>query len=50
MKEILEIPNSEVIERLKSLGTAIYRTDEMGEISIKTNCIKITTMVNNNKK
>ena len=43
-------PNSEVIERLKSLGTAIYRTDEMGEISIKTNCIKITTMVNNNKK
>jgi len=43
-------PNSEVIERLKSLGTVIYRTDEMGEISIKTNCIKITTMVNNNKK
>ena len=43
-------PNLEVIERLKSLGTATYRTDEMGEISIKTNCIKITTMVNNNKK
>ena len=30
-------PNDEVIERLKIYGTKIYRTDEMGEISIIVN-------------
>lgn len=33
-------------------GTKVYRTDEMGEININVNnnCIKITTLVNNNNK
>lgn len=30
-------PNNEVIERLKVLNCDIYRTDEMGEISLKIN-------------
>ena len=30
-------PNDEVIERLKSIGSKIYRTDEMGEIMITIN-------------
>ena len=42
-------PNKEVLERYESLNSQIYRTDECGEITI-TNCIKITTQVNNNRK
>ena len=30
-------PNEEVLNRLESLGTKIYRTDERGEIVIKVN-------------
>lgn len=30
-------PNDDVIERLKNLGSKIYRTDQMGEISIVIN-------------
>ena len=30
-------PNKNVLERLESLGTKIYRTDESGEISILVN-------------
>ena len=41
--------NKEVLERYESLNSQIYRTDECGEITI-TNCIKITTQVNNNRK
>lgn len=41
-------PNIEVIERLKSIGAEIYRTDKMGEIIIKVNKkgeIKIRTCI-----
>lgn len=34
---LFDHPNDDVIERLKILNTKIYRTDEMGEISIKVN-------------
>ncbi|MBR3696932.1 MAG: hypothetical protein IKM97_01465 [Clostridia bacterium] len=30
-------PNQEVIQRLQEKGTKIYRTDEMGEITININ-------------
>ena len=41
--------NEQHIERYERLNSKIYRTDECGEITI-TNCIKITTQVNNNRK
>ena len=34
-------PNDSIIERLKKNGTLVYRTDEMGEIVIKSDGIKI---------
>lgn len=30
-------PNEEVLQKIKKIGTIIYRTDEMGEIKIKSN-------------
>ena len=45
-------PNKDVLERLKYIGTKVYRTDECGEIMISINkkCINLTTMVNNKTK
>ena len=44
-------PNDGVLKRLKQKGIEIYRTDEMGEIVIKSNGLyKITALVNNMKE
>ena len=43
-------PNGEVLERLKNIGAHIYRTDKMGEISIKIDKegkIKVKKHINN---
>lgn len=40
-------PNDAVLERFETEGVQIYRTDQMGEIILKYNCIKLTILVNN---